>query len=599
VRLTLQSKFLAVSLLLVALSLGLAGFLIMGRLERDALHQVRQGLTAQAHLTAAVFRSLLIQQEGPSSIDPLADRLGEQIQARITVIRPDGTVVGDSWESGQALSAMENHLQRPEVLQAIGSGLGTGIRFSDTVKVRMFYLALPMKEDGRLIGIVRLAVPLSELDAQLVQLRNVLLMVLLSALGLALAFSYPFALRLTRPLREMMSVAGDLARGRLDRRAAISSGDEIADLGRVLNQMAADLETTMAEVSEDRARLRAILSGMVEGVLVLDRESRIVLMNAAIERMFQLEGSTAVGRPLIEVFRHHPLHQMVQKVLESKADRSDEMVIFIPEERTFTVQASVSQTGAIAAVLVFHDVTDLKRLERVRKDFVANVSHELRTPLTSIKGYIEALIDGAKDDPEKCAEFLGIIEKHADQLNTLLSDLLQLSTIESGQYQWRRTAVSVPDLIEKAVHLLRPLAEKKSQTISVAPLESVGPVTGDANQLTEVLINLIDNAIKYTPESGRITVEAVQKGSAVEIAVSDTGIGIPSKEIPRIFERFYRVDRARSREMGGTGLGLSIVKHIVEAHGGRVSVESWIGKGSRFVVTLPKESPMPSSLTAP
>ncbi|MEK6683456.1 MAG: phosphate regulon sensor histidine kinase PhoR [Nitrospirota bacterium] len=393
--------------------------------------------------------------------------------------------------------------------------------------------------------------------------RLVLLITLPTALLLTGLLGRTFARHLTKPFEEITTVA----RG-----------------------MAADLETKMSEITEDRARLQAILSSMVEGVLVLDRESKILLMNAAIERLFQLENSTAVGRPLIEVFRHHPLHQLVQTMLESEADQSDEMVLFMPEERAFTVQASVARKGGIAAVLVFHDVTNLKRLERVRRDFVANVSHELRTPLTSIKGYIEALIDGAKDDPQKCADFLGIIEKHTDQLNALLLDLLQLSTIESGLYEWKRGSVSVSDLIGKAVHLLRPLAEKKGQVISVAPAEGVGPMTGDADKLTEVLINLIDNAIKYTPDGGRITVEARQTESAVEIAVSDTGIGIPSREIPRIFERFYRVDRARSREMGGTGLGLSIVKHIVEAHGGKVSIESQMGKGSRFVVTLPNLS---------
>jgi two-component system phosphate regulon sensor histidine kinase PhoR len=403
---------------------------------------------------------------------------------------------------------------------------------------------------------------------------------------------------LTRSLEEMTTVARDLAQGRLHRRVTIQSRDEMADLGRVLNQMAADLETKMSEISEDRVRLQAILSSMVEGVLVLDRENKILLLNAAAERMFQLEGPTAIGRPLIEVFRHHPLHQLVQKMRESEADQSDEMVVFMPEERAFTVQASIARTGGVAAVLVFHDVTKLKRLERVRKDFVANVSHELRTPLTSIKGYIEALIDGAKDDPKKCGEFLGIIEKHADQLNALLSDLLQLSTIESGQYQWRRGSVSVSDLIGKAVHLLRPSAGKKGQSISVAPMEGVGLVMGDAGKLTEVFINLLDNAIKYTPEGGKIAIEAEAVENHVEIRISDTGIGILSKEIPRIFERFYRVDRARSREIGGTGLGLSIVKHIVEAHGGKVTVESLIGKGSRFVVTLPKESSFPQSSPA-
>lgn len=432
-----------------------------------------------------------------------------------------------------------------------------------------------------------------------IQDRRIIFMItVLSALLLIWMIGRTFARHVTKPFKEITAVARGLAQGQLDRRVTVQSGDELADLGRVMNRMAADLEAKVTEITEDRARLQAILSSMVEGVLVLDRDSKILLMNAAIERMFQLESSTAVGRLLIEVFRHHQLHQLVQKVLESEVEPSEEIVMAVPEERIFTVQASVSQKGGIAAVLVFHDVTNLKRLERVRKDFVANVSHELRTPLTSIKGYIEALIDGAKDDPQKCAEFLGIIEKHADQLNALLSDLLQLSTIESGQYQWRRGSVSVSDLIGKAVHLLRPLAEKKGQAILVSPAEGVGPVIGDADKLTEVLINLIDNAIKYTPDGGRITVEARPRESAVEIAVSDTGIGIPSKEISRIFERFYRVDRARFREIGGTGLGLSIVKHIVEAHGGKVSVESQIGKGSRFVVSLPTESSFPQSSTA-
>jgi len=399
------------------------------------------------------------------------------------------------------------------------------------------------------------------------------------------------ARQITKPLEEITAVARGLAQGQRGRRVNAPSRDEIADLGHAVNQMAEDLEAQLTEISEDRARLQAVLSSMAEGVLVVDQECKILLMNAAIERMFLLEASDVLGRPLIEVLRHRQLHQLVQRVLESGTDQSEEVVMSIPEERVFSVQASVSEKGGVAAVLVFHDVSNLKRLERIRKDFVANVSHELRTPLTSIKGYIEALIDGAKDDPQKCAEFLGIIQKHSDQLNALLADLLQLSTIESGQYQWQRGIVLIPEMIDKAVHLLQPQARKKGQEISTGLAEGVGTLTGDADKLIQVLINLIDNAIKYTPNGGRIRVEARQREDAVEIAVSDSGIGIPAKEIPRIFERFYRVDRARSREMSGTGLGLSIVKHIIEAHGGKVSVESQVGKGSRFVVTLPKQSP--------
>jgi two-component system phosphate regulon sensor histidine kinase PhoR len=346
----------------------------------------------------------------------------------------------------------------------------------------------------------------------------------------------------------------------------------------------------MADISEDRARLQAVLSSMVEGVLVLDRHGRILLMNEAMRRMFPLADSVVIGRSFIEVFRHHRLSELVKTVLESGQGCREEVVLLMPEEHAFSIQASVAKQGSepdVAAVFVFHDITELKRLERVRKDFVANVSHELKTPLTSIKGYVEALIDGAKDDPDKCAQFLGIIQKHSEGLNAILSDLLQLSTIESGVYPWKQAAIVIPEVIERAARLLRSTAERKRQTLVVGSCDGLPAIYGDPDRLTEALINLLDNAVKYTPDGGRVSIDARSTGHGVEISVTDTGIGIPPRELQRIFERFYRVDRARSRELGGTGLGLSIVKHIVEAHGGTVSVESAIGKGSRFTISLP------------
>lgn len=434
---------------------------------------------------------------------------------------------------------------------------------------------------------------ITEIEASWTRMGNLLLLTLLVAFGLALILSYPFIRLLTRPIVEMMSAAHELAKGRMDRRVTIRSQDELADLGRALNRMASDLEARMTKITEDRARLTAILSSMVEGVLVLDCRGTILMVNAALERMFRLKEQEVVGRSYLEALRHYPLIALIKTVLDARTNQSQEVVIQIPQEAHFYVQASVApdcRDQEVCAVLVFHDITELKRLERVRKDFVANVSHELKTPLTSIKGYIEALLDGAKDDPKKCSAFLSVIQKHADDLNATLSDLLQLSAIESGQYRWKREAVSVPDLIEKAVGLVRSTVEKKKQSLSIISSESLPDIYGDSDKLTEVLINLLDNAVKYTPEDGKIMIEAKAAKEAVEISVSDTGVGIPPKEIPRIFERFYRADRARSREMGGTGLGLSIVKHIVEAHRGTVRVQSEPGKGSRFTVVLPLHS---------
>lgn len=407
---------------------------------------------------------------------------------------------------------------------------------------------------------------------------------------LAFGMGYILSRRIAGPLNEITDMFRRMAQGEQGRRVQTHTRDEIAELGASFNRMADELETKMTNLSEEKNRLSAILTSMTEGVMVLDRHGTILLVNAAFGEMFQLHNRQVVGRSSLEVLRHYALIEMVKVVLDTLNSQSRELGLQLDQERYFHVQASIvpnDKTQGVCAVLVFHDITEIKRLERVRKDFVANVSHELRTPLTSIKGYIEALLDGAKDDPERCLEFLRILQKHADRLNNIISDLLTLSQIESGQYIWKREPVKVADVVERAMAVLRPLAQKKQHQISVEIPEGLPAVIGDGEKLAQVMINLLDNAIKYTPDSGRIVIEAKPSADKIRISVADTGIGIPGKDLSRIFERFYRVDRARSRELGGTGLGLSIVKHIVEAHGGKVSVESEPGKGSRFTVSLP------------
>ena len=398
--------------------------------------------------------------------------------------------------------------------------------------------------------------------------------------------------RIVQPLRRLADCISGIAQGQFHQRAELDEWEEAEEVGRALNQMTGRFQATLADITADRARLRAVLASMVEGVLVLDRQGRILLMNDALLRMLPGADASAVGRPFIEVFRHHPLNELVGAVLEEGEGRRQEVTLLTPEERMFLLQASVAKPDGergVAAVLVFHDITELKRLERIRKDFVANASHELKTPLTSISGYVEALVDGAKDDSATCAQFLGIIQKHTESLKAILSDLLQLSTIESGVYRWKRQEVAVAELIDRAARVLRPVSERRRQSLTVRPCEASLMIQGDLDRLTEALINLLDNAVKYTPEGGSVTIEATAVHDGVRIAVTDTGMGIPPKELPRIFERFYRVDRARSREVSGTGLGLSIVKHIVEAHGGRVAVDSTVGQGSTFSLHLPTQ----------
>jgi two-component system phosphate regulon sensor histidine kinase PhoR len=411
----------------------------------------------------------------------------------------------------------------------------------------------------------------------------------LSSILLAWLAAILLSRRVARPLGRLTDAVRAMGQGQLFQRADLDDWETGAELSQALHQMAGQVQATIADISADRSRLQAVLASMVEGVLVLDRRGRMLLMNEALQRMLPGADASTIGRPYIEVIRHHPLNEYVGAVLAGGEGRR-EVTLLTPEERTFLMQASVAKPEGergVAAVLVFHDITELKRLERVRKDFVANASHELKTPLTSIAGYVEALVDGAKDDPATCAQFLAIIQKHTENLKTILSDLLQLSTIESGVYRWKRQEVAIADLMERAARVLRPVAERRQQTLSVRPCDTALRIWGDLDRLTEALINLLDNAVKYTPDGGSITVDAAANGHGIQIVVTDTGFGIPPKELPRIFERFYRVDRARSRELGGTGLGLSIVKHIVEAHGGHVTVDSTVGRGSTFSFFLP------------
>jgi two-component system phosphate regulon sensor histidine kinase PhoR len=415
---------------------------------------------------------------------------------------------------------------------------------------------------------------------------------------IAVALSMWLAHSLTKPLSEIVVAAQRLAKGDHAVRIRTGARDEVGLLADTFNHMTDQLRSKIDELSEDRSQLLAMLTSMVEGVMVLDRRGRVLQINPALERMFDVTRMEARGHPCSDVFRHPQLDTLVSAVLTKRTNQEDEILLH-PSGRRLHIEASVTESygeNDACAILVFHDMTELRRLEMVRKDFVANVSHELRTPLTSIKGYIEALLDGAKDDPKTSTQFLNIILKQSDRLNLILEDLLQLSKIESGQVQFKREPLHIQGVIERTLAVIKPLADKKRHRLVSFVENNLPSVLGDEDRLIQILSNLLDNAVKYTPENGTITVaahpvsdDAEQPAivTAVELSVTDTGMGIPEMERPRVFERFYRVDKARSRELGGTGLGLAIVKHIVEGLGGRVWAEANAPTGSRFVVRLP------------
>jgi two-component system phosphate regulon sensor histidine kinase PhoR len=375
------------------------------------------------------------------------------------------------------------------------------------------------------------------------------------------------------------------------------------ELVAAFNDMATEVAHRGQTVETELAQVSAVLATMTEGVVGLDRFGRIVLVNHAMHALLPVPDP--IGRSWVEIIRHHDLNEMIGRVLRHGGRLTGEATLESPAPaRTFAVVASVAPgtdqgDRALRGIVVFHDVTELKRLGRVRTDFVANVAHELRTPLTSVSGYLEALLDGAQDDPAQREDFLQTMKRHADRLTALVGDLLHLSQIESGVYRWRSDPVDLTALSRRSVALIAPVADKKGVSVVCRSVEPTTVIVGDGEKLTQVLLNLLDNAVKYTPENGAVEVEVGRDEEGFVVRVADTGVGIPASDLQRIFERFYRVDRARSRDLGGTGLGLSIVKHIVEAHRGRVVVDSRVGHGSTFSVHLPRtEAPIPAGESA-
>ncbi len=580
----------------------IAGALAARSLEQQELSQSTAALEVRTALVAYQLRPLLTHQPFPSvaHLQTLVRELGTRSLARITLVTADGTVLADSAVADRELAGVENHRSRPEIEQALASGTGTDLRASHTTGERTLYRAVRLTDDrsDEAAIFLRLGLPMTTLEKELRRLKTNLGLAFGSAFLVAVGLSVWLAHNLTRPLSDIATAAGRLAAGDYSGRIPQTSRDEVGLLAGALNQMTDELRIKIEELSDDRSQLLAMLTSMVEGVIVLDHRGRILQINPALERMFNITRAEARGRSFSDVFSHPQLNALVSTTLDARTGRNEELNT--PNGRCLHVEASVAggeQDNEVFAVLVFHDITELRRLEKIRKDFVANVSHELRTPLTSIKGYVEALLDGAKDDPEASTKFLDIILSQSDRLNLIIEDLLQLSKIESGQVQFRREPLLIDGLIDRTMAMIRPLAEKKSQRLVAHVSPGIPPITGDEERLAQVFSNLLDNAVKYTPEGGTITVAAQQapagaghdgRGSdLVEISVADSGIGIPEPDRPRVFERFYRVDKARSRELGGTGLGLAIVKHIVEGHGGQVWVEANRPTGSRFVVRLP------------
>ena len=574
-------------LLIIVGSLIAVTWYASSELGRFYLDQTGNVLEARAYLLKDQISNLLSPLK-PELIDAICKEAGQLSATRITVIMPDGTVVGDSRETPRF---MDNHASREEVAPALGGVPGKSIRFSNTLHQKMMYVAVPVKIEGQVQAVIRAAVSLTSLDEALTSVRLKIAFGGLVIAVLAALVSLAVARRISQPIEEIKRGAARFADGDLTHRLPSPDTEEMAGLTETLNRMAAQLDDRMQTVFQQRNELEAVLSSMLEGVIAVDRNERVINMNPAAGRMFDCDPVKVQGRNIQEVVRNLAIQRFVTRVLTTSEAISDDFILYRAEERTLNIHSSPlydASSVQIGALLVMNDVTQLRHLENVRRDFVANVSHEIKTPLTAIKGFVETLQQGTVVDKAEQERFLGIVLKHVNRLGAILEDLLALSRMEqeNGIEEVRLSTGKIKDVIQTAIQVCQPKAATRDITISVDAAEDLS-ANLDATLLEQAFVNLIDNAVKYSDDGSQVRISAAQKKREVAIKFVDQGSGIPSKHLPRLFERFYRVDKARSRKLGGTGLGLAIVKHIVQAHGGHITVESSLGQGSTFTVHLP------------
>jgi two-component system, OmpR family, phosphate regulon sensor histidine kinase PhoR len=574
---------------MLAVTAALLVVLLVGgpALRRRAMAQTRDQLLAEAQLMARVVEGAWAAGTTSEALDPLVDAAAREVRARVTIVALDGRVIADSALSGTQLAAMENHAGRPEVQDALSGGRGVSERRSATLGEPMLYAAVPIRAGGAVRGVSRVAFSLRHVEDEARDFQRALLLALLAAFAATAVLSAAFASSLAGPLREVMESARQFAAGDLTARSRVNRADEVGELARILNRSADQLQARITEIARDRARTEATLSAMADGVLAVDHRGIVLLANDALRR--QLAPGEPVGRHYMEVLRQREVAQVLEEVLRTGGRHRAEMEMRHPRRDYALAGAPFpgAEGAPPGAVLTFHDVTERRRLDQVRRDFVANASHELRTPLTSIKGFVEALEDGAVAEPATALRFLGKIRVHADRMAALVGDLLELSRLESGERPPQWEPVEPEALVEEVVASFTAAAGRKDthleQAGGGAPI-----VVSDPERLRGILENLVENAIKYTPAGGQVEVASGPgPGGSAVFTVSDNGPGIAAEHLPRIFERFYRVDKARSRDLGGTGLGLSIVKHLAEGMRATVSVESEVGRGSRFTVTVP------------
>ena len=573
------TKLFLASVAAATVALLVASLLLSWQERRRLLASIEGRLTSEARTMAELLDPSVT---AVAALDAEADRVGRLVASRVTFVADDGRVVGDSTQLSDALGALDNHAERPEVLAARTSGVGVARRYSTTINEDLLYVAVRARHP--VVRYVRLALPLTDIAVQLSAIRTMTLVALAVAIPIALLVSWVLSRPLTRRVRTIAGVAARYSAGDLSRPAYDYGRDELGDVARALEASVHQLGHRYDEIARDRARMEAILSGMLEGVLVIDRQGRLQLVNRAAQAMLRVDPSV-IGRPYLEAIRHPDIANQLTAASRGEDGASRELAFSREPARTFIARsAPVAAAGGGGAVVVLHEITDLRRADQIRRDFVANVSHELRTPLTAIRGYLEALHD-EPGPSESARRFLEVIERHAARMDRLVHDLLRLARLDAGQETLETEPCDLRQLVTGILDDLGGATGAKRQRISVDIAPDACVVQADAAKLHDILRNLLENAAKYSPEQAHLQVAAARRDGRLTLTVSDSGPGIPSQDLARVFERFYQVDK--SRATGGTGLGLSIVKHLVELHGGSVTAANRPEGGAIFTVTLP------------
>ena len=592
----MRKKILLYYIILMITGMSITGFFVTGLAQNLYKDEVRHRLLTVASLFDHEL-SQLVKRGSPIDYNSLAEayaasldnsisqKVNNSTESRITIIDYKGIVLG---ESQTDYNRMENHLDRKEVQQAIKGQTGEDVRFSSTLKMDLLYIAVPSSQTAL---IIRVSVPLVQLERIDRQIWLYCFFGIITGLLLTALLAFRFASTISKPVSELTSASKELAAGNYSKRVAVLSNDEFGQLAATFNEMAGKFDKIVADLTDKNIKFDAILNSMTNGFVAVDSKMRIILVNSIATRFFGLDEAGILGRKLIEVIRNHQLNEIIQQAIASNRSLVSEISISMSEEGLFRVYASPIKSADASninsgGIITLHDITAIKKLEQIRTEFVSNVTHELKTPLTSIRGFVETLRSGAVKDEVIAAQFLEIIDIEAERLTMLINDILQLSEIENNFSDTHISKYNLKDIITEVVSILQGSADKINVRLIVEASPNI-TIQANCDRIKQMLINLIDNAIKYNIEYGSVHIRAVKADGRLVISVADTGIGIDKQHLTRIFERFYRVDKGRSRSIGGTGLGLSIVKHIVNLYNGDIQVESEPGKGSKFIVQLP------------